>query len=144
MKKTSTKNLVGGETIEQLSERVWHGAQKFYQDSLAGLIEFKVWLGHTVRTSSLWGQYGEGLVDEVAKHTHLKKTVIYESVKMFEEEQLEQPKNQKLFLDTFTEQYSSWNDYKEQKGWKKLSAGGGKSECKHCPIHCDAHLVSEE
>lgn len=111
--------------------------EKFYKAALTQLVAYKVYLGRAITTSSIYGAYGENMIEDISRETSISRTVLYDAIKMYEKERLT-PKKEKEFIKSFPGKYDSWNDFKT----KRLSTGGKstpekKVECKHCPLHCN-------
>ena len=122
------------EAINELANELGEATQKFYRATLKQLVGYKVWLGRKITESPLYGQYGENLIGRLVQESGLRETILYEAVKMYEVEQLT-PATEKKFLESFDDQYSSWNEYRAER--LGVSTGGKlEPKCKQCQLHC--------
>jgi deoxyadenosine/deoxycytidine kinase len=70
----------------------------------------------------------------IAGRVGISETTLFEAQKMYRQEKLS-PSKENEFVDKFSENYASWNEYK-QKNFALKSPSVEKDECKHCKVHC--------
>ena len=132
-----TKELVKYETIESLANEIGEAKLKFYGAALNQLVAFKSYVGRCiVNASHIEKKYGNDFLGKLAKETGLSETILKDCRSMYEVEELTPAKEQK-FIQGFTSEYSSWNDYLNKRLGRKTEKVIGTGECKHCNIHCN-------
>jgi hypothetical protein len=122
--------------IDELAEKLYDGSQRFYRSTLSQLIAYKVYLGREITESPLHKTYGADLSGQLSRKTGISETVLYDAVQMYEKEKLT-PAREKKFIIEFTENYSSWSDYRRKTLLlKSPSTDDSETKCKHCQLHC--------
>jgi len=121
--------------IDELAEKLYDGAQRFYHSTLSQLIAYKVYLGREITKSPLHKTYGADLAGQLSQKTGISETVLYDAAQMYEKEKLSPPKEKK-FIAEFTENYSSWTDYRKKQLALNSPSVDDSPTCKKCPIHC--------
>lgn len=126
-----TKSLTNYETeIDKIADEIYEAKQSFFRATLKQMIAFKCFLGRKLSDT----KWGDGAVVQIADKVGISETTLFDAQKMYRQEKLTAPK-EKEFVEKFTEDYSSWNDYKQKK-FALNCPSVDKDECKHCKAHC--------